>query len=96
MFRPERVSSTLVNLMYKFSKHGDLLVDLFSGVFVTGSVCLEISWHRDLTGCKVDTDCFSARTEALDETFARQFLKENTYCSDTEEIVSPCKILVRV
>lgn len=72
LFRSEQNSvGWKEDLVERFSKTGELVVDLFFCTFLTATACLESPWYRHLLGCNVDTGCMTESTEALDEAHAR-------------------------
>lgn len=81
------------DLVEKFSKPCELVVDPFSGTFATA--CLELLRLRHFVGCKVDVGCPAASTKALDKTYARQILgkKSDNLCK--EKLVNVYRIVLR-
>lgn len=82
----------LVNMFFKSDAK---VVDLYSNTFATAMVCLELTRHRRIVGCKVDADCFVVSTETLVEMFARQVLNEKSYIFSTYEVVEACTMVLR-
>lgn len=62
------------DIVEKFPKPGELVVDIFSSIFVTDKACLALSQNRCFVVCKIGAICFAARVEALVEMNARQVL----------------------
>lgn len=62
------------DLINKFTKRGELEVDLFSGTIMTAKTCLKLLRYSCYVSYEVDADCFTAGTEVLVETYARQIL----------------------
>ena len=58
--RPEQKPRELMKeLICRFTRPGDTVVDLFSGTFSTAMACLSIPQHRKFIGCESDDACFS-------------------------------------
>lgn len=55
LVRMEQMSVECVHdFVDKLSKPGELIIDLFSGIFATAKACLEHPRHCGFAGCKVD------------------------------------------
>lgn len=64
--RPEQKSvGWIENIANKFSKLGNLSVDLFFGTFGTARSCLMLPRHRRFVDSEVDAHCFAASTKRL-------------------------------
>ncbi|MEM1002550.1 MAG: DNA methyltransferase, partial [Bacteroidota bacterium] len=75
MVRPEQKGILwMSNLIEKFSKPGDLVVDCFSGTFSVAKACFLLSKHRRFIGCDKDPVCLERTEDKLIEIFARQLL----------------------
>ena len=48
----------LQELISRFSKKGDIVVDPFGGTFSTAIACFSLPEHRKFVGCEKDTVCF--------------------------------------
>lgn len=79
----------------KFSKRGEIAVDLLSGTFPTAKPCLKLSRHRLLVVGEVDTKYFAASAEALMETYAKQVSTVKSDISGSAEEVDDCAKVVR-
>ena len=56
--RPEQKPVSLMKeLICKYSKGGDIVVDMFGGTFSTAKACLELPEHRIFVGCDNDSSC---------------------------------------
>ena len=56
--RPEQKSVSLLKyLINKFTKPGDLVVDVCAGTFSTMRACMEMNKHRRFVGCDKDETC---------------------------------------
>lgn len=56
----------------KLSRISELVVDLFSCTFPNAKACLDVPWHRRITGYKLDAEHLAPSMDALVETCARQ------------------------
>lgn len=83
------------HLVDRFSKPGELVADLFSGILPPAKACLGHLQHRRFIGCKVNSKCFAERTEALAERCFGQVMNEKSDISDTDKAMDACKIVVR-
>lgn len=52
-------------LVDRYFKHGEMVVNLFSGTFAAEEPCFELPRHCRFLGCKVDTESSVESTEAL-------------------------------
>lgn len=77
----------------KFSKAGDLVVDLSIGTFSSAKEFSELPRHRRSEDFKVHADRCTASTETLLGTYARQILNEKSNSSGINEVVITCKIV---
>lgn len=60
MARPEHnCVDWMENFANKFSKHGEIVFDLFPGSFATVKVCLELPRHLQVVVCEVDANCYA-------------------------------------
>lgn len=83
------------DLIRKFSKPGEQVVDLFFGMFRAASVCLKLLQYRRFVGCKTYSECFASGTEAQVETYAKQVLNEMSDNLGIVAMVGALKIVVR-
>lgn len=79
-----RQMQDVVAELLKFSQ---LVVDLFSGTFVTTKACLELPYHRSFAGCKFDAYSFAASRKSLVETHTRQVLSKKSDVSGADEVL---------
>lgn len=87
--------SRMEDLVNKFSKSSEPVVDLFSGMFAFSMSCWGFLRYSPVVGCDVDSDCFIAVTKALFETSARYVLNERSEILGIDEVVNACEVLVR-
>lgn len=75
------------DLVERFSKPGELIVDLFSGTFAIAETCLKVRRPHRCVSCKDNDDHFAAITEVLFETYAIKVLEEKLQISGIPEMV---------
>ena len=86
MLRPEQKSITLMSdIIEKFSKPGDLVVDPCSGTFSVAKACLLLPKHRRFVGCDLDPACLQHTEDRLIELFARQLLNPRSDISTRDD-----------
>lgn len=78
-FRPEQESvGWMQELADKFSKHGELVVDLPSAKFATSKGCLELSLHSRFAGCELVANFSAASTEGQAEMYETEVFNEKS------------------
>lgn len=82
-------------LVDNFSKSGEQVDDLFSGTLAIANACLELQRHRRFLGCKHDSECFAAITQALVEMYATRVLNEKSEYFCTDELMDAWKTVVQ-
>lgn len=82
------------DLVDKFSKTGELIVDLLFGMFATAKSCSKFPQSRPSVVCKGDVDCFATSTKALFHIYERQILNGKSNISGTDEVMDVCKVVV--
>lgn len=84
------------NLANNSPRPGELLIDLFTGMFAIAKTGLKLPRQCQFMGCKLDHECFLASTETLVERSARQAVSEKWDIFSNDDVVFSCKIVVRV
>ena len=86
MFRPEQKAITwIMDLVQKFSKPGDIVVDLFSGTYSTFHACLLCDEPRRFYGCDLDESTLDLCEERILESYARQLLNVKSKLTPSSE-----------
>ena len=93
--RSEQKSLALLKeLIARFSKPGDFVVDLFSGTFSTAVAAFTLPQHRRFAGCELDSTCFEhAKLRAVQQ-FSQVLLGKATDIKVPQAILDAA-VLVR-
>lgn len=54
--KEQKSRASLMELISRFSKPGDIVVDLFSGTFSTAAACIDLPGPRSFVGCEMDEE----------------------------------------
>jgi hypothetical protein len=82
-------------LIYRFSKAQDTVVDLFSGTYSTAVACITVpdGCYRHFVGCELDRECHSQAKKRLRAEFAKQYRK-GSFGTQDRATVDACNALV--
>lgn len=95
LLRPEQKSiDWMMDLVSKFTKPGELVVDNCTGTSATAKPCMLLPQHRRFVGCAKDSDCFQEVLPSVVEVFPRQIKGTNSDIEGKEEVVASAKIFV--
>ena len=67
-----------MDLIEKFTKKQDLVVDPFGGTYPVFKACLKLSHHRRFVGCDLDVDRLFHVEDNLIKIYGRQILSEDS------------------
>ena len=96
MLRPEQKNiSVMKDIVSKFSKPGDLVMDPFSGTCSTAKACLSLNKHRRFVGCELDENCLKQSIEGVLKVFAEQVLSDTSDIHGSPELENDCNLYVR-
>ena len=62
----------LKELIMRYTKPGDIVMDMYAGTFSVALACLTLPQHRVFVGCELDTWCFDHAMNALVTRWAAQ------------------------
>ena len=96
MLRPEQKSRQwMMDIIEKFTKPGDLVVDPCAGTFSVAMACMLMPKHRKFVGCDKDDSCLENSMTSLVALFARQILNPNSDIDGTDHDKVHAKVLLR-
>jgi len=78
----------MMDIISKFTKPGDIVVDMFSGTFPTAKACMKLDKHRRFVGCDLDYKCIKFSMESLVRTYAEQLLNPSSDIEGNDELVA--------
>lgn len=94
--RPETKSiSMIMDIMNKFSRTRELVMDIFAETFATGKAWLMLSRHHRFVGCEIDAKCCEVSLEGFLETYARQVSTDQWDITEGDDLVDVCKAVVQ-
>ena len=85
----------LRELISRFSKPRDLVVDLFGGTFSTAVACFTIPQHRRFAGCEPDESCFKVAEENTVFRFATAIFDKSSDITLSDDFATAAALVRR-
>lgn len=82
----------MINLILKFSKAGEVMLDTRAETFATRKTCMLAPKHWRFVGCESDKACFEASISSATEVFEIKALNEEPGIFKTERVQAVAKI----
>ena len=79
----QKARAGLMELISRFSRPGDVVVDLFAGTFSTAAACLELPKPRVFAGCELDDEAVQlGKRHSIIPVLVRRIQEGGISCSD--------------
>lgn len=82
----------LKDIITKFTKTIELIVDLCAGTFSAASACLMLAKQRCFVGWDVESAVVEDTNPAVVLTYDSKFLKDGSYITANNEVLSDAKV----
>lgn len=90
-----KITAWMEDIVQKFSKPGNLVVDASAGTFSVATACTVLLKHRKVIGCGVDPGCMTEAMLQLILLYARQVLSTESKIDGKGEVRSLAKMYVK-